>query len=120
MNKIVPLKQKSFTRCLCKSVGEAIAEVQARSVSAPLAEVPISFARDARLSFRNWLNVYLGCTEEIVEATTRNRIPVGINHGGRFQKIDCRNAQAFRSVHCFGARPGLGLVAKYGHDRRSV
>jgi hypothetical protein len=51
VREILPLEQKRFSEFLGQGVGKAVAEVQAGGVAAALAEIPMSFPRDAGLGF---------------------------------------------------------------------
>ena len=84
MSKIVTLEQDWLTHRLCKSVGEAVAEIQPRRVSAALAEIPIRFARNPRLGLGNRLDAQRRFAEEIVPVTaslsTGLRIRIRADH----------------------------------------
>src|SRR5258708_31387649 len=109
MPKIVPLEQDWLAHRPCKSVGEAVAEIQPCRVPAALAEIPIRFARDPRLGLRNRLDAHPRFAEEIVKPPARNRIPAPVNYGGRLHIIDGRDAAVSFGSNPLRERPALPL-----------
>src|SRR5258708_28127433 len=110
MPKIVPLEQDWLAHRPCKSVGEAIAEIQARRVPAALTEIPIRFARDPRLGLRNRLDAQPRFAEEIVKPPARNRIPAPVNYGGRLHLIHERGSAVSCGSICLVTHPSFRLI----------
>src|SRR5580704_12325425 len=97
MPEIVSLEQDRLAHRLCKCVGETVTEIQRRSVSAALAEIPIRLASNPRLGLGNRLDAQTRFAEKFVKSPARNRIPAPVNHGGCFHITDCRDAAVFRA-----------------------
>src|SRR5260370_14162910 len=112
MPKIVPLEQDWLAHRPCKSVGEAVAEIQPCRVPAALAEIPIRFARDPRLGLRNRLDAHPPFADEIVKPPARNPIPAPVNYGGHRHLIYCRDAAGSFGSRRLRATPPLLPLAK--------
>ena len=85
--KIITFKQQWFACSLGECISEAIAKIQLRGMSGAFAEIPVSFARDSRLSLGDRLDNDACLMDEFIEPSARNRIPASIDNDGRFEEI---------------------------------
>jgi hypothetical protein len=65
-----------------------------------LAEVAVSLARNAGLSFSNWLDRHLSFSEQVIEASARDRVTAAIDDGCRFDIIDSGNVPMGGFLDC--------------------
>ncbi len=87
MREIIALEEQRFAGGPRQSVGEAITEIEPRRVSAALAEIPIGFTRDPRLSLGHRFDDKLRLPQQILKASAGNGIAACLDKGRGSTKL---------------------------------
>src|SRR5262245_17632166 len=118
--EITAFEQHRFTRFFGKRVSKAVAEIQLGRMPTASSKISVGVARDLRLNLRDRVNGDARFANEIIKAPRGYRIAAGIDHNGRFNKID-RTEPADRCIgNCSRTGRCLWFIAKDGNDRRRV
>lgn len=91
VREIVALKEKRFTRDLCKRISKAIAEIQRRRMAAAFAEIAIGLSCNSSLGFGDWLDNHLRLFDQIIETTAGNGITACVDNESSFEEVGGRN-----------------------------
>src|ERR1700732_1450979 len=91
LGEIVALEQQRLSSAPRQRVGEAVAEIQSRPMSATPAEIAVGFASHVRLNFIERLDDDARLAQQIIKAPADDRIAPSIDHDSGLNVIYCRN-----------------------------
>jgi hypothetical protein len=118
LGEIVALEQQRLSSAPRQRVGEAVAEIQSRPMSAAPAEIAVGFASHVRLNFIQRLDDDARLAQQIIKAPADDRITPSIDHGSGLNVTYCRNPSFPGSSNSSGINRRIAFGKHDRHQRR--